>query len=159
MSKEKIIKLEDSKGTVAYYEDHMNWLTDKKGMFKYKEELEGHKFKKVYIGVKKHNNTLPFSTELLFEEFTEKKPNLSFSRNDVLYGYVKDQSGTFIFENYFQEPFDITWQKITEKEDKKITNKYKSIGYAARGTSSILNILINLLVLAFATNFLLWWLW
>ena len=158
MAKQKIIKLKDTTGTVAYFEDGMNWFPDLKGLKKYKEELEGHKYKEVYIGIKKNNNTLPFNIDYLFDEFTTIRPNTFFTNQRALKAYVKNNSGTFIFDQYFQEPFEITWERAKEEEKNKITNKYKPIGTAARGTSLLFKIIGTVIAYIFATNAIYWWL-
>ena len=157
MVKQKIIKLEDSRGKVAFYEDSWNWFPDKKGINRYKEELEGHKFKEVYIGVKKSGeNSIPFNKDLLYQVFLEIKPS---TYKITLAAYVKDQSGTFVFDKYFQESWDVTWERAQEAERKKLTNKYKPLGVAVRGTSLVFKTIGTIISFIIASNAIYWWLW
>tara|TARA_A100001015_G_scaffold261155_1_gene306451 strand:- start:96 stop:575 length:480 start_codon:yes stop_codon:yes gene_type:complete len=158
VSKERILKLKDSNGTIAYYWDYWNYFPNEKAMKKYKDELSGHSYKEIYIGVKKTKRSLPYDIDNLFDVFTETRPNLSFSTNETLVAYGKDKTGTFIFDNGFKEPSDIIWQRVREAEENKLTNKYKPLGTAVKGTSLLFKIIGTIIAYIFASNAIYWWL-
>tara|TARA_B100000965_G_scaffold363614_1_gene346530 strand:+ start:554 stop:1057 length:504 start_codon:yes stop_codon:yes gene_type:complete len=152
MAKSRILKLKDSIGTIAYFDDHRSYpfLANETSMRKYKTELENKRFTKVYLGV--YKNPHPKVDQELFDVFVKQKPDLSWSSKSVFVGYAEDPKGEIVFDKLFQLDPNIAqdlFEKQKEKDSKSIIKKItrsKTADVVTDGFDLIKNIIYILLI-------------
>jgi len=138
--KSKILQLEDSLETVAYFRDSYEIFKNNKNIkFKYVDtkQLINKRFKKFFIGRYKTTTskdgqyTPSHDISLAYNFYREKRPLISSNKTYGIWGFIEDDDGDYEFD--LENGFKIASEITEERYQKKIN----STSYKLRNSKTI----------------------